>query len=274
VHAAGAVLDENFDDVISLGNISNSGTPNVCINSGCTAISAGLPAGTTGNRNTGPAPVGANTAPDNSNVRRGDNTINTSTGVNGFSSFFSTSTGNGFLVLGDDTNTIADGSPNSGVSFTRLPFAIGAGVSAATIRFDWAFNGQDGNPSADDVFTVRIVDSTGNPLFTLLSRSSSTGYGHGTAMATWGPGSSFGAGNYQLEFMLDEVSDQTGQYSTQSAVGIDNVVVTAVPEPQPYAFLLAGFGIVGLLAARRGASVQTAGRRTVAGIRPAGCTPG
>jgi len=239
------VLDENFDDVISLGNISNSGTPNVCINSPCTTISAGLPTGTFGNSNTGPAPTGANTAPDNSNVRRGDNTINTSIGTNGFASFFAATNVNGFLVLGDDTNTIGDGSPNNGLSFTRLPFAISSGFSSATVAFSWAFNGADNDAAAADTFTARIVDASGTVLSTLLTRTSGTvaGYGNGTFSGTWGPGSSFGPGSYFVEFLTQE---QTANNNTQSAVGIDNVLVTAVPEPSTYALLGVGFAMVGM----------------------------
>jgi hypothetical protein len=131
--ALGAVvLSENFDNIYVS---SNSATQNVCINSTCATIPAGLTAGTTANSNSGPAPAGASTAPDTANIRRGDNTINLSAGVNGFNSAFATTTANRFLVLGDDTNTIADGSLNGGISFTRIPFSIALGDAAATISF-------------------------------------------------------------------------------------------------------------------------------------------
>ena len=252
IESAGAavVLSENFDDVISLGNVSNSGTPNVCLNSPCTSNSPGLPVGTRGNSNTGPAPAGANTAPDNSNIRRGDNTINTSTGINGFDSFFAPTSSNGFLVLGDDTSTVIDGSPNNGLSFTRIPFAIPVGLTSATVAFSWAFEGQDASATADDTFTAHILNSAGTSLATLLSRTSgsaTTGYGTGNFVGTWGPGSSFAPGSYYLELRLQE---QTANATTQSALGIDDITVTAVPEPNALLVMLAGCGVLAFYARR------------------------
>lgn len=248
--SAAVVLSENFDDVISLGNISNSGTPNVCINSPCTTITAGLPTGTRGNSNSGPAPAGANTAPDNANIRRGDNTINTSTGINGFDGFFAATSTNGFLVLGDDTSTVIDGSPNNGLSFTRLPFNIGAGQTSATVAFSWAFEGQDTSSTLDDSFTVHVLNSSGISLATLFTRTSGSavsGYGTGHELIAWGPGDAFAPGSYYLEFRLQE---QTANSLTQSALGIDNVVVTAVPEPGTAALVLAGFALMAISARR------------------------
>jgi len=251
IKSAGAVvvLSEDFDDVISLGNVSNSATPNACLNSPCTSIPEGLPSGTKGNSNIGPGPAGANTAPDNSNVRRGDNTINTSTGVNGFDSFFSATSANRFLVLGDDTNTAIDGSPNNGQSFMRIPFAIPVGLTSATVVFSWAFERQDG-AAADDTFTAHILNSAGTALVTLLSRttgSATAGYGTGSFAGSWGPGTSFAPGSYYVEFRLQE---QTANATTQSALGIDSITVTAVPEPNAVLLMLAGCGVLALFARR------------------------
>lgn len=194
--------------------------------------------------------MGANTAPDNSNVRRGDNTINTSTGINGFDSYFAPTSSNGFLVLGDDTSTVIDGSPNNGLSFTRIPFVIPVGQSSATVAFSWAFEGQDSSATLDDTFTAHILNSAGTSLVTLLSRTSgstTTGYGTGGFSATWGPGNSFAPGSYYLEFRLQE---QTANSTTQSALGIDNIAVTAVPEPNALLLMLVGCGALAFYARR------------------------
>jgi len=49
----------------------------------------------------------------------------------------------------------------------------------------------------------------------------------------------------RLEFRAVGTSDSYGGF-------IDNVVVTAVPEPESYALLLAGLGLIGAIARRRG----------------------
>lgn len=46
----------------------------------------------------------------------------------------------------------------------------------------------------------------------------------------------------------------TGAYARWYYIGLDNVTVTAVPEPETYAMLLAGMGLVGAIARRRKAS--------------------
>jgi PEP-CTERM motif len=256
---AQTLLDENFNDVISLGSVSNTATPDVCLNANCSAITAGLPTGMRGNSASGIAPAGANLTPANANIRRGDNLINTLPVPDGFGTFFGNTSANGFLVLGDDTNTIADGTPNNGVSFASIPFTVGAGISAATIAFDWAFGGQDANNSSNDSFIARVVNSAGTTVLTMLSLSSessgsgtygagsgsASGYGTGSYATTWNGAA---AGTYRLEFLMQET---TANASTQSAVGIDNILVAAVPEPEIYALMLAGLGVMGAVARRR-----------------------
>jgi hypothetical protein len=40
-------------------------------------------------------------------------------------------------------------------------------------------------------------------------------------------------------------------FSNDTAMGFDNFSVTAVPEPETYALMLAGLGVVGFVARRR-----------------------
>ncbi|MFM9888686.1 MAG: PEP-CTERM sorting domain-containing protein [Burkholderiales bacterium] len=250
ISVAQTILDENFNDVITLGNVSNVASPNICLNANCTSITPGLPTGTLGNSSTGTAPYGANTAPDNSNIRRGDNAINTLALPDGFGGFFSQASTNGFLVVGDDTNTIPDGMPNNGLSFASLPFSVSAGTPGATIAFDWSFQGRDSSNTANDSFIARVVNAAGTTVLTMLSRTSDTtaGYGSGAFNTTWGSGNGFAPGSYRLEFILQE---QTANSSTQSALGIDNILVAAVPEPEVYALMLAGLGVIGAFTRRR-----------------------
>jgi PEP-CTERM motif len=253
---AQTLLDENFNDVISLGAVGINDTPNVCLNANCSAITAGLPTGMRGNSVSGPAPAGANTDPMNSNIRRGDNTINTTPVPDGFGQFFGNTSTNGFLVLGDDSKTIPDGMPNNGLSFASIPFTVIAGIPAATIAFDWAFGGKDSNQSANDSFIARVVNGAGTTVLTLLSLTSQTvgggyggsggsGYGTGSVATTW---TGAAPGTYRLEFLMQET---TANSSTQSAAGIDNILVAAVPEPEIYAMMLAGLGLMGAVARRR-----------------------
>jgi hypothetical protein len=247
--APAATVAENFD-AVSVS--SNSASQNVCVNSPCTTIATGLTAGSYGNSNTGPAPAGAATAPDNANVRRGDNAINTNTNVvNGFNNAFTSTAANRFLVLGDQAGTIGNTAPAGGLSFFRLPFSVGVLDASATLSFQWAFAGQDTNASLTDLFRADIVNPSGTVLNNILTLSSGVGagYGNGTANFAWNAGNGLLPGSYFLQFSLSE--DAVTTNPTNSAVGIDNITIATVPVPVPAALPLLGSALVALGLIRR-----------------------
>ncbi len=228
-----SVLAENFDNVT--GANSSSATQDVCTNNTCSTIASGLTLGSLATKEA--------TSIDDINVRRGDNVINTNPGVSGFNSFFGSTSANRFLVLGDTEEGIG-GSPVAGTLFFSIPFTI-AGGNTALFSFDWAFDGTDSSSSRQDIFSVFIKDSTGattlfDPSF---SKTSNTDLGTtGTATFNW---TGFTVDTtYRLYFELNEATSISGDGATDTAVGLDNIQVSAVPLP-PAVWLLCS-ALVGL----------------------------
>jgi len=196
----------------------------------------------------------------NVNVRQAGDPINT-TAVNaapapGFGGFFSSgSASNQYLVLGDQSGVIG-GNPTGGlfgeVFGYAVPFTIQPGISQITVSFDWAFNGVDSSLLQQDSFIAGLVGGSLNwtsmnasalaSLALFVNQTSPAGYGSSQVSQTV---SGLAAGTYYLVFALTEASGA----STNSAVGIDNISVAAVPLPA--SLWLLGWGIWGVLAASR-----------------------
>lgn len=199
------------------------------------------------------------------NVRRDDNAIDgtsasaTATlGNNTFDNFFlPLQTGpvirNSFLVIGDDSGNLG-GNANGGstanplasskmsVSFALAPSMWTASdLLGVNIAFDYVFDA-DSSANLDDFF-VDLVLANNNVvnLLNLLAPSVDTRGAFSAAVV--GPVAAIPA---SLRFTLVE-----GRNLGSSAVGIDNIQVTAVPEPG--ALALVGLALLGLGLTRRGA---------------------
>jgi hypothetical protein len=224
VFAAPVVLiDENFNDVTGLPAANSVRSVQDIL----TNNPAQLPPDTT---------FGAPAAGD-VNVRRADNTINTTAGTSGFDSFFTpVNDTNNFLVLGDAAGIIAD-APTDGRMRVSFPFTLPADATAIIVSFDYAFDGTDTNGSAqpNDVFHVELEGIA----HTFLNLPSPTFQSQAFSKTLTGL---TGGQRLFLSFYLDETF--VAASPTVSAAGIDNVLVRTVPEPETGLLLI--FGLAGL----------------------------
>ena len=240
------LLDENFNDVTGM-TLATTVRP---VSSVLTDAPNPLPGGLWS------ASSGTN---DNVGIRRTDNNINVNLS-NSFGSFFPVSSTNNFLVLGDQVGPNT-GVANAGVFGFALPFAVPTGATSIDVSFDWAFSGDDTSTTAgvEDLFTAGIagngfsISSPMSPAQTLLSQTSpnTTGFtgfnNNGQVNATIALGSlpPEAAGN--LRYLVFGLSEHVNT-ATNTAVGIDNIRITAVPVPAAlwlFGSALASMGIVG-----------------------------
>jgi hypothetical protein len=188
------------------------------------------------------------------NIRPASDVINTDVD-NGFDSFFGASTsGNFFLVIGDDTGGI-DGTPGGlggvgAISIANFSLGtFGAGLHSLGISFDFAFDTDQDTDVVGPIpgpFFVSLLDDSDNLLQSLLNfddvlrneadRKGSFNQAVDLALAS--------ATNVRLSFGLFEFPPVSS-----SAVGVDNILVQAVPEPGSLALL--SLGLLGLGYARR-----------------------
>lgn len=115
-------------------------------------------------------------------------------------------------------------------SLVRQSFTVAAGQ---TLSFSWSFNTQE---TLFDDHAFVVVDGQ---VFTLSTRGAGT---NGSFSHTFGS-----AGTTTLAFGVVDTTDVLGV----SSLSVGNLTITAVPEPTSGALLLAGLGVVGLLARRQ-----------------------
>lgn len=201
------------------------------------------------------------------NLRLGTDTINTYNAGNPLqrfslasgTTFFNNAASNKFLVMGDDSGQLA-GSPDKGTFGLALPFTLASGSTDITVSFDWVFSTfvLGGANGSTDQFKVGISGAGFNinaPLtstVTLLDQSiPSAGKLYGpdsVTLAVASLGAADANGQYWLSFGLFE---NTGiNPTTNSAVGIDNIKITANVPPVPVPAAVWSFlgGFMGLLA--------------------------
>ena len=134
-----------------------------------------------------------------------------------------------------------------GSAFVLQNITVNAGDM---VSFDWAFYTNE--PFAEamaDAAYFSVLNST-----TALLASAADGINGNAGLssyraATWGTYSQTftAAGTYSLVFAVVDTDD----YITSSALAINDVTITPVPEAETYALMLAGLGLVGFMARRR-----------------------
>ena len=137
-------------------------------------------------------------------------------------------------------------------SAIRQDFTATAG-STLTVRFDWAFLSAD-TSKADFAFiaindqVVKFTDA-----FSAPAVSNFTGTFGDFSQVNWGfttTDFTYTATQNGAVSLVVGVVDLDGADLT-SELRVDNFTVTAVPEPESYAMLLAGLGVMGAIARRR-----------------------
>jgi hypothetical protein len=176
-------------------------------------------------------------------------TAPTATNINGYNAAVSSGTAADRVLATSPTGvtgaaiqlTLAN---NTGASFSSLT------VGYDTVRFTsvsaskveelpgyWLFYSLDGS-SWTNVSSLNPTQATVNNTTTGVSKFSST----------FALGASVAAGS---TFYLRWVDDNGVPTSPDQIIGLNNVSIAAVPEPETYAMLLAGLGLIGFLARRR-----------------------
>ncbi|ATG91949.1 PEP-CTERM sorting domain-containing protein [Methylomonas koyamae] len=236
------LLDENFDD-----------GSNTTIQSLLSSSPSSLPAGTAWS---------SSGSANSVNLRLGTDSINTYNAGNpnqrfaltaaDVNFFLPATTANKFLVMGDDSGQLA-GSPSAGTFGFAMPFTLASGATDITVSFDWVFSAfLLGSATPDtDQFKVGIGGqsfSIGTPLTNHATVLDQSIYSSGK---TYGPDSvtlavaSLGAADANGQYWLSFGFFENASSSVNSAVGIDNIKITAnvAPVPVPGAVWLFGSGL-------------------------------
>ena len=246
-HASTTLLDENFNDVTGMSFLSTVRPVSSVLTDTPNPLPGALWSASSGTN-------------DNVGIRRTDNNINANL-TNSFGSYFPISSTNNFLVIGDQVGPNT-GVANQGIFGFALPFSVPTGATSIDVSFDWAFSGDDTNSTAgvEDLFTAGIagngfsINSPMSPAYTLLSQTSpnTTGFtgfnNNGQVNATIALGSLPPAAAGNLRYLVFGLSEHANT-ATNSAVGIDNIKVSAVPVPA--AVWLFGSAMLGMIGMRR-----------------------
>ncbi|MDP3538853.1 MAG: FxDxF family PEP-CTERM protein [Azonexus sp.] len=133
-------------------------------------------------------------------------------------------------------------------SVIKQSFTVAAGDK---LSFDWNFYT---NEPLDNRLPDFAFVSIGGNLQTLAFAADAT---LASVPFDWTTGASTGTQGFTYTFMEAGTTTlaigvvDANDFNMTSAVWIDNVTITPVPEPENYAMLLAGLGLMGLIARRR-----------------------
>lgn len=115
-----------------------------------------------------------------------------------------------------------------------------------TLSFDWNFFTNESGAYAQPDYAFAVINGALNVLAGIANATAaSSPYAFSTGVG----GFSYtfaNAGVQRLSFGVVDVND----YSATSALWLDNVSVTPVPEPKDWMLMLAGLGFVGLMVSR------------------------
>ncbi|TAN71632.1 MAG: PEP-CTERM sorting domain-containing protein [Gallionella sp.] len=244
------LLDENFQGVTGLGAATTVRTVQDILANNPGQL-GGAPLASFANTGDGDADDG-NASAAAFNVRRGDNAIDGSSGPanfgdTSFDNFFGAA-GNLFLVIGDNSGHLG-GLPNGGDNTTAsstmsIQFTLDTVILSSPrwldIAFDYVFDSN--NISNPDSFVAELIlaDASTVNLLNFGAPSVSTR----GAFSLLVPYATLAAAPSSLNFRLVE-----GTGNDNSAVGLDNLKVTVIPEPG--ALTLLGIGLLGLGAMRK-----------------------
>jgi hypothetical protein len=194
--------------------------------------------------------------------------------ANGFSGAGSLQGTQGYAGLGYGQQLLRNDSGGNPAASSVLNLNLAGGANNVVLSLDLGLmDSWDGfNCCGPDFFNVKIDGSTvfskifsifdgptADAALVLKSYGTQLGFNGGWADAAYGLTLSLGnlgAGAHTVEFFASGNGWQAG---LDESWGIDNVLVTGdvanpVPEPETYALMLAGLGVVGAVARRRRAA--------------------
>ena len=134
-------------------------------------------------------------------------------------------------------SVLSTGSPGIAAAPNDTPFLVAPSVGGGS-------SGTATYTTSNSITAFSFDWGTPDTYNTLTFRSGAT------VVASF-TGTGLSAGNYGYTFTTAQDVNNVDFSSTQRAFEIDNVSVTAVPEPTTWALLIVGFGMVGVAARRR-----------------------
>lgn len=138
-------------------------------------------------------------------------------------------------------NNVA-GVAQDGVNFVELDGNFNSAMSQSITgnglyELSFWYSAREGIPAGSNGLDFSFGSLTGNVLYGVAGAASGHIWQHYTGLVTL-------SGPTTLTFSAAQISDSLGG-------SLDNISVTAVPEPETYAMLLAGLGLMGTIARRR-----------------------